>query len=99
MRIRIETKPHDGKAVTTRAISIRDLDTGAEMADTIRSMRVILEPDDIVRAEAMLYLTELGMDAVVEYLMQSPLDGQIKPVKRIEFADGTVWDAEIGGAT
>lgn len=95
MRVKVEARPTTGRiAGGPGDIQVTDLDSGANLSKVIRSLTIIMEPDDAVRAEAVLYLSEVDIDgAAMRYVMLDPGSETYRAVKQIEFDDGAVWKA------
>lgn len=48
--------------------------------------------DDVGRADIALGIVAIDVLGVLTVLMQHPTEGDMRPVRRIEFADGTSWE-------
>lgn len=61
----------------------------------ITAIDVKFRPDDCIRAEIVLLniLEKPPMVAQPKFYVNDPSSNKVKQVKKIEFADGTVWEA------
>jgi hypothetical protein len=70
--------------------------TNAETGDEIKgitSLSIDIRANDLVRATISLAAVEVDVDgAAAEFHVANPKTGDIKAVRRIEFADGEVVD-------
>jgi hypothetical protein len=59
----------------------------------IERLSITFAPDDYPRVDATLCAAAVEVEgALAEFYVTDPSSGQSKPVKRIEFADGTAWE-------
>lgn len=79
----------DEATYTTKVV---DADTGAEIKG-IASMDVTFRVDDVVRARIELCSVNVKTSASAEIVVADPRTGDMKAIKRIEFADGSTFDA------
>lgn len=88
--IRIETSAEPSLGMDAK---VTDAKTGADLGRMIRGIIIKVEPCDLVTAEVQMAV-QLSLTADASWLSGDPGTGEIKPVRRIEFADGSVWEAE-----
>ena len=81
-------KSESGVSLGTK---VTNADTGEEIQG-IAGISVDIRVNDIVRAKIDLCCVQLGVAASAEYQVISPKTGDMKAVKRIEFADGEVLE-------
>ncbi|WP_029581945.1 hypothetical protein [Bradyrhizobium sp. URHD0069] len=82
----VRIKSEGGIANGTKVI---DTVTGAEIQG-IERIAIDLRAGDLVRAKIDLCAVQLDVAAHAEYRVASPKTGDMKAVRRIEFADGEV---------
>ena len=67
------------------------------MGDTelkgITSIVTTFEADEPVRAVVNLYVAQDETDGIPTFHSNHPISGEWKEIKRIEFADGSAWEA------
>ena len=91
----IKIKNDDGNAQGTL---ITDAQTGAEIHG-VTGMQITFMVDDVVRAQVDLCSVTIETVAAAEFCVFDPGTGERKPVRRIEFADGSKWDAAVEDVT
>ena len=70
--------------------------TNAETGDEIKGvsrLAIYIVPDDIIRVDAEIFSAELDVVGRATFHVTDPGTGEAKEVSRIEFADGTAWEA------
>jgi hypothetical protein len=70
--------------------------TNAETGDEINGvsrLAIYIVPDDIIRVDAEIFSAELDVAGRATFRVTDPGTGEVKEVSRIEFADGTAWEA------
>lgn len=82
IRIKSEGGVSNGTVVTNS-------ETGEEIKG-ITGIAVDLRVNDLVRAKIELCAAQVDVVAQAEFLVASPKTGDLKAVRRIEFADGEV---------
>lgn len=74
-------------------IKIVDVDTG-RLIPGIKAANVRIEPGAIPQATLELAIVETTkMEVVADFVAIDPSTGELKSISRIEWADGTVFDA------
>jgi hypothetical protein len=58
----------------------------------IGGAEISIRPDDVVKVKLEICLSKLNLSGVPTFMVADPRTGKMKPVVRIEFADGTVFD-------
>jgi hypothetical protein len=66
-------------------------ESGAEIQG-IEKLSLVIAADDINRATVQIACASIDTNAKAEYLVASPSNGEMKAVRRIEFADGEAFD-------
>lgn len=72
-------------------------DAGVDMPAVRRAaVKAVLtiEPGKVNKLDLTLGLVGLHVSAEVTFKLVDPSTGDLKPVRRVEFADGTSWDAD-----
>ncbi len=80
----------DASTVSTRVFAT---ETGEEIKG-ICAIDVSIRPDDMVKAAIVLWAGMVDVGAEAEFHVMNPSTGEPKAVKRIEFADGSAFDAK-----
>jgi hypothetical protein len=69
--------------------------SGTRLDGATRSAVITLDPKKVNTAVLELYCESVEVDAMAEFRVKDPvLGGDAKRVKRIEFADGTIFDPD-----
>ncbi|PJI56010.1 hypothetical protein CTI14_00305 [Methylobacterium radiotolerans] len=82
--VKIEGGPH------SKGISVTDAE--GQPIKGIGGAEISIRPDDVVRLKLEICLSELKLSGAATFMVADPRTGKMKPVARIEFADGTVFD-------
>jgi hypothetical protein len=70
--------------------------TNAETGDEIKGVSrigITIVPDDIIRIDAEIFSTGIDVTGELELYIADPSTGETKQPTRIEFKDGTSWEA------
>lgn len=86
--VSIET-PASGRSEGT---IIRDVATGAEIQG-VKRVTIVLAVGELAKATIELCRIQASTGAArAEFQIADPLDGRLRTVRRIEFADGAPWE-------
>jgi hypothetical protein len=81
--------------VTSDGTSHRTKITNAETGDEIKGIsrvKIEITHSDIVRATLDLVAPQIDTRGKAEYRVSSPKTGELKKVRKIEFADGEIFE-------
>jgi hypothetical protein len=67
-------------------------DAQNQLIKGIGGVEISIRPDDVVRAKLEICMSKLKLSGVPTFMVADPRTGKMKPVAKIEFADGTVFD-------
>lgn len=67
-------------------------DAGGEQIPGIESVLISIKPNDVVRAHLQICAIDLMTEAVPTFQIVHPKTGDLREVKRIEFANGEALD-------
>ena len=84
-------QPKDGKIPTSEQTKVL---MGGTPIHGIRSIRVRYDVDQPITAVMQLFAWPGDVTAAGEFIMQDPLDGERKTIKKIEYTDGSTVDLD-----
>jgi hypothetical protein len=87
-KIRIVAKGEGQDVILPRNVHVVE-DFSQNAIKGVAKATITIAPDDIVRAELELHPVGIELTAEARYVMRHPFFGELFPVKRIEFADGS----------
>jgi hypothetical protein len=69
---------------------ITNADTGEEIKG-VREVSITIAPDDLIRADLLIFTAEIDVQATPTFFAADPASGETKEVVSIQFADGSAW--------
>lgn len=63
------------------------------LLEGVRAIDVRIRPNEVIRATLEI-AGEFCGEAQSDFVVLHPVTGDLRSVKRIEFADGTIWEPE-----